>query len=60
LLLRRAGADQVTNDLAMPTRVCRGAWVFRAPTTATNSSPARTARMKTTQSEAAVSKVEAK
>ena len=33
-----------TRPVAMPTRVYRGAWVFRPPTAATNSSPARTAR----------------
>ena len=42
LLLGSARADQVSDDhdpVAMPTRVCSGAWVFRAPTEAINSSP---------------------
>jgi hypothetical protein len=31
-------------DAIVPTRVCSGAWVFKPPTAATKSSPARTAR----------------
>ena len=33
-----------TSPVAIPTRVCRAAWVFRSLTAATNPSPARTAR----------------
>ena len=39
-----ARSPTTTRPVAMPTRVCRGAWVFRASTAATNSGPARTAR----------------
>src|SRR4029077_12786242 len=33
-----------TRPVAMPTRVCSVAWIFRSLTAATNFSPARTAR----------------